>query len=98
MTTIKVTKLELIDRLATEAGLTKKDAAEFLDALKQVVLESLSEGHEVSLAGGVLYPRHMQSRKGVNPATLEPMQIPAKVGVGFRAGEQLKNAVSHLNS
>lgn len=88
-------KAELIDSVASKTGLTKKDATSAVDAVFETIQENLSEGNKVQLIGfGNFEVRQRAARKGRNPQTGKPLQIPARDVPAFKAGMGLKNAVN----
>lgn len=55
---------------------------------------ALKSGFKVMLPGlGKLQVRRTKARKGINPATREPIMIPRKRKVAFTATKALKQAV-----
>jgi DNA-binding protein HU-beta len=90
----KVTKSELVDQVADRAELTKQDAARAIDAVLATVEDALRRGSEVTVAGfGKFHVSDRGARKGVNPRTGEPIEIPASRVPRFTAGSGLKTAV-----
>lgn len=87
-------KADLIDGVASKSGLTKKDATAAVEALFEVVTETLSEGERVQVIGfGTFEVRDRAARKGRNPQTGDEIQIPATKVPAFKAGKGLKDAV-----
>lgn len=87
-------KSELVDAVAERADLTKKDTKQAIDAFMDVIQDSLQSGQRVSLVGfGSFEVRERKARKGHNPQTGEPIQIPAAKVPAFKAGKTLKEAV-----
>lgn len=88
------TKAELVSAVAEIAGTSKKDAEAVLQAFLDVVTKTLSKGDTVTLAGfGTFSVTQRQAREGVNPRTLEKIQIAATKTPKFKAGKKLKDAV-----
>lgn len=88
-------KGELIERIAREQGITKKKAAEVVDAILSTIISSVKKGDEVRLVGfGTFYRAKRNARTGVNPQTGERMRIPARKVPKFRPGAAFKSAVS----
>lgn len=91
----RVTKSDMIDRVAEKSGSTKADAKRALDAMLDVVQGTLSKGDKITLTGfGTFEVRHTKARKGVNPQTGAKIDIAAKKRPAFKAGAVLKKAVS----
>ncbi len=88
------TKAELVSAVSEMAGTSKKDAEAVLQAFLDVVTKTLSKGDDVTLAGfGTFSVTQRQARVGVNPRTLEKIQIAATKTPKFKAGKKLKEAV-----
>lgn len=87
-------KSELIDALATKAGITKTAAGVALDAVLASVTEALKTGDSVALVGfGTFSVKERAARTGRNPKTKEPIKIAASKVPSFKAGKSLKDAV-----
>ena len=88
-------KSELIAAIAAKTGETKKNAEASLNALIDVVTESLKKGEKVQLVGfGSFEVRKRAARKGRNPQTKEEIKIPASKAPVFKAGKALKDLVN----
>ena len=78
-------KSELINHIATSAGLTKAQATAALQAVETGVIDTLANGGEVTLIGfGTFKVTERKAKKGRNPATGEAIQIPDCGGPGNR--------------
>ena len=90
-----MTKQEFVDRVASRADISKRDAAEAVDAFLETIAETLKSGGDVSFTGfGKFSTRHRKERQGVNPRNpTEKVTIPAATVPRFSAGSQLKQAV-----
>lgn len=89
-----MTKPELIDRLAEEAGTTKAQAERDLTAMYSVITAALVSGDSVAIPGiGKFEVKERAERKGRNPSTGESVIIPASKAVTFKATKTLKDAV-----
>lgn len=88
-------KSELIQAIADEAELSKRAAAEFVDAFVSVVTQELKDGNDVTLVGfGKFYVVDKAERQGRNPKTGEALVIAAHTTPKFKAGTDLKKAVN----
>ncbi|MCR5101997.1 MAG: HU family DNA-binding protein [Butyrivibrio sp.] len=88
-------KTELIDAIAKEAGLSKKDAGKALDAFTATVTKTLKKKDKVALVGfGTFQTSKRAARTGRNPQTGAEIKIPAAVVPKFSAGKGLKDAVN----
>lgn len=89
-----MTKSEFVDQVSSESGLSKGDAGEAVDAVLQVVQDTLRRGGEISFTGfGKFSVADRGARQGVNPQTGERIQIAASRVPRFSAGSSLKKAV-----
>lgn len=88
-------KAELIEAMASEAGLSKADAKKALDAFINATTEALKEGDRLSLIGfGSFSISKRAARTGRNPQTGKEIQIAAKNVVKFKAGSELSGSVN----
>lgn len=87
--------MNLVDAVAKEANLSKKDANAAVDAMLASIKTSLENGDVVTLTGfGKFEVRDRAPRKGRNPQTGEEIDIPATKVPAFKAGKLLREAVS----
>lgn len=88
-------KSELIDAVATRAGLTKNDASGAVEAVFDAIADTLSNRGTVSLIGfGTFSTSDRVARTGRNPRTGETINIAATCVPKFKAGKGLKEAVN----
>ena len=89
-----MSKQEFVDKVASEAGLSKKDAGAAVDAVLSTIEGELKSGGEVSFTGfGKFHVAERGAREGRNPRTGETMQIAATKVPRFTAGSGLKKAI-----
>ena len=88
-------KSELVDAIASEAGLTKDQAAKSVNAFISSVQGALERGDDVVLVGfGTFSVKERAARMGRNPKTGEAIQIAASKVPSFKAGKVLKESVN----
>ena len=88
-------KSELINHIATSAGLTKAQATAALQAVETGVIDTLANGGEVTLIGfGTFKVTDRAARTGRNPKTGEAITIAAAKVPTFKSGKGLKEAVN----
>ena len=88
-------KGELIDSIASQAGLTKADSARALDAVLDAITGTLMRGDKVTLPGfGTFSVSRRAARSGRNPQTGETIKIKARTVAKFKAGKNLSDAVN----
>jgi DNA-binding protein HU-beta len=90
-----VTKQEFVDRLASKADLSRRDAAKAVDAFLDTVTETLRGGQDVTFTGfGKFSTQRRAARQGVNPRNpSEKVTIPEATVPRFSPGSSLKQAV-----
>ena len=89
-----MTKTDLVEKIASKTGLTKKAAGDALEAVLETVTGALSKGDKVTITGfGTFLVRSRRERMGRNPQTGAPLKIPATKIPAFTAGKALKTAV-----
>jgi nucleoid DNA-binding protein len=89
-----MTKMELIDKIASGAALSKADASRALDSTLDSIKGALKKGQKVTLVGfGTFSVTKRKARKGRNPRTGQVINIPAAKTPKFSSGKALKDAV-----
>lgn len=88
-------KADIVDSIAAQAGLSKKQAADAFDAAIETITGHLKNGERVQVPGfGSFSISHRAARTGRNPATGEAIQIKASNNVRFKMGKELKASVN----
>ena len=88
-------KTDLIEGMASDAGITKAAAKKALDSFLINVEGALQKGQRVSLVGfGSWAVTRRAARDGRNPQTGKTIKIKAKNVVKFKAGSDLSDAVN----
>jgi len=88
-------RVELVEAMAKEAGLSKKDADAALKAFTTTVQKELKKGHKVQLVGfGTFEVSKRAKREGRNPQTGEKMVIKASKTPRFKAGKAFKDLLN----
>ena len=88
-------KAELVDAMAKDTGLSKKDSEKALNSFIENVSNALSKNDKVQLVGfGTFETRKRAERNGRNPQTGKEIKIAAATVPTFKAGKALKVAVN----
>lgn len=88
-------KGELVDAVASAAGLSRAEATKAVDGVLDAIQGTLANGGSVSLVGfGTFSVKARAARTGRNPRTGEAIRIKASKVPGFKAGKGLKDAVN----
>jgi DNA-binding protein HU-beta len=90
-----MTKAEMIEQMAKDAGVSKTSAAKALDSFTDNVTKALKKkGGKFTLVGfGTFSKVRRKARKGRNPQTGEAIKIKAKNAVKFTPGKKLRDAI-----
>ena len=88
-------KAGLIEKIAVETSVPKKQAEDMLDAFVKITIDELKAGNEVTITGfGTFMSKIRHSRGGVNPQNpTERIQIPEVKVAKFKTGKTLKDAL-----
>jgi integration host factor subunit beta len=90
-----MTKAELVEEVARAAELTKKDSEVIVDEVFKNIIQALNRGDKIELRGfGSFRVRQRDARRGRNPKTGEPVDIPAKSVPYFKPGKELKELIN----
>jgi len=87
-------KGDLIDKIASESGITKIQAHSALKAFLNTTTHALKKGDKITLVGfGTFSTTKRAARTGRNPQTGKEIKIAARKVVKFRAGKELKGMI-----
>ena len=90
-----VSKADLVDLVADETGMKKKDVKDVMDTIIDKISSHLDNDFKVQLTGfGTCEVRTRRARTGVKPGTTEKIDIPASKYPAFKPGKSLKERVS----
>jgi DNA-binding protein HU-beta len=88
-------KGDVINSIAEQAGISKKEAAAAFDAFVDYISESCQRGERCSIPGlGSFNVTQRKAREGRNPRTKEKITIPASKNVRFKAGKELRDSLN----
>ena len=91
-----MTKAEIVEDIyAKVGGFSKKEAADLVDAVFDLMKETLSAGEKVKISSfGNFVVRDKRERPGLNPRTRSPITLAARRVVRFRPSPVLKAQVN----
>ena len=88
-------KTELINAVAKNAELRRKDADKAVNAAFDAITAALKAGEKVAVVGfGAFEVKERAARTARNPRTGEEIEIAASKAVSFKAGKALKDDVN----
>lgn len=88
-------KGDVINAIAEQAGISKKEATSAFDAFVSYIADSCQQDKRCAIPGlGSFSVSHRKSREGRNPRTKEKITIPASKNVRFKAGKDLRDQLN----
>ena len=89
-----INKDNLIDQVTNTTRIAHKNVEEIINAFLEQIISHLSTGEKINLTGfGTFEAKDRKGRRGVDPRTLQPIEIPTVKVAKFRAGKTMKEAV-----
>jgi len=86
-----VTKAEIAKIVHDRVGLSKKESGQIVEAVLDVIRDSLENGEDVKISGfGHFIVRNKHARRGRNPKTGDDITIASRRVVTFRSSQLLK--------
>ncbi|MBI1370217.1 MAG: integration host factor subunit beta [Planctomycetes bacterium] len=90
-----ITKKELIDRIAEATGETRVTVKKTIQSFLDNVIVELGKGNRLEFRDfGVFEIKQRAARMAQNPKTLEPVQVPPKRTVKFKAGRMMQQVLT----
>ncbi|MCX7639884.1 MAG: integration host factor subunit beta [Pyrinomonadaceae bacterium] len=91
-----MTKSDIVERVAKEARLSKRDVEKLVEVVFDSIIEALNKGDKVELRGfGSFRTRERKQRKGRNPKTGAVIEVPAKRVAYFKLGKELRELINN---
>lgn len=88
-------KKELCNALAEKIGLTKTEAQKAFNAVIEIVANEMKQNGRITLIGfGSFSVKQKAARKGMNPTSFAPIDIPAKKVVNFKPSIYLNHLLN----
>ena len=90
-----MTKADIVETIYERVGFSKKESAELVETVFDVIKDALVDGEKVKFSGfGNFIVREKNARKGRNPQTGEEIQLEARRVLTFKPSLVLKNALN----
>ena len=90
-----MTKAELAEKIYEKVGFGRRESAEMVETLLDLMKESLAQGEKIKISGfGNFVVRKKHERLGRNPHTGDQLKITARRVLSFKASQILKQAVN----
>ena len=90
-----MTKADIVESVYEMVGFSKKEAAQMVDTVFEVIKESLEEGEKIKISGfGNFVIKEKRARKGRNPQTGEEIEISSRKVLTFKPSQTLKKLLN----
>lgn len=90
-----MTKADIVAKIHTTTGLSKKDAAAMMESVFAIMKESLQAGESIKVSGfGNFEVKQKDARRGRNPQTGEAITIEARKVLTFKPSSVLKQSIN----
>ncbi len=91
-----MTKADIVDAVYDRlGGYSKRDAAELVELVFQILKDTLEKGETVKVSGcGNFVVRETKARMGRNPQTEKPIEISARKVLTFKPSQVLKSQLN----
>ena len=94
-----MTKAEIVEHIYERVGFSKKESAELVERVFDIIKDTLSEGEKVKISGfGNFVVREKNARKGRNPQTGEEIRLDARRVLTFKPSLVLKTVLNEEES
>lgn len=91
-----MTRVQLVNKLASRMKITKKEAETYLTAFLDSIMDSLVKGERVVVQGfGSFKVSKLKARAAKKPLTGELIQLPVRYKLSFHAGKELRERVNN---
>lgn len=90
-----MTKADIVERVADQCGVSKKDSIEMVESVFCILKDTLENGEEIKISGfGKFEVKSKHARKGRNPQTGDAITIEARRILTFKPSTILKNTIN----
>ena len=90
-----LTKAIIVESVNNQLGLSKKECAEMVETLLEIIKSTLPSGEDVLISGfGKFNVKDKKERKGRNPATGEDLMLEPRRVVTFNCSAKLRSKIN----
>lgn len=92
---VVMTKADIVERIHQKIGFSKKESAEMVESVFNILKSTLESGEKIKIAGfGNFVVKQKADRRGRNPQTGETITINARRILTFKPSQVLKSAIN----
>lgn len=90
-----MTKADLIENVYNRTGYSKKESAELVESVFDIIKDTLEAGEKIKIAGfGNFEVKDKANRRGRNPQTGEEIEISSRRILSFKPSQVLKASIN----
>ena len=90
-----MTKADIVEKIYEKVGFSKKESAELVETVFDLIKTTLEDGDKIKIAGfGNFVVKEKYDRRGRNPQTGEEITIVARKILTFKPSQVLKSAIN----
>ncbi len=91
-----MTKADIVEKIYEKVGFSKKESAELVESVFDLIKNTLEDGDKIKIAGfGNFVVKEKADRRGRNPQTGEEIIISARKILTFKPSQVLKAAINN---
>ncbi len=91
---LNVTKADIVDKIASETGLTKLETKAVVDGFLLSIIDALASGNRIELRGfGVFSVKSRKPRMARNPRTGDPVPLEERFIPAFKVSSEFQEKV-----
>lgn len=88
----RINKNDIVEKVADEVYLSKRDAKDAIDATFRIIVEALVNGDEVNISNFATFKvKEKKPRYGVHPSTGEKMNLNPRRSVSIKLSDSVKD-------
>jgi len=90
-----MTKADIVEKIFDKVGFSKKESAELVESVFDIIKSTLEKGDKIKIAGfGNFVVKEKADRRGRNPQTGEEITISARKILTFKPSQVLKTSLN----
>lgn len=90
-----MTKADIIQNVHDKLGFSKKDSAEIVESVFDIMKENLTRSEKIKISGfGNFVVKEKKARKGRNPQTGEEIEISSRKVLTFKPSQALRRTLN----
>ncbi len=90
-----MTKADIVESVYEKVGFSKKEAAQMVEMVFEIMKETLERGEKIKISGfGNFVVKEKRARKGRNPQTGEEIEISQRRVLTFKPSQALKKLLN----